>query len=222
MVDRAATCDPNIMVDLREQALLKSVSGRRGEVLVDRDLAHDLADIRRARNGDQYAFGRLIDRYERRVSTILWRFSRDPEAHQDLVQETFIEAYQSLPTFRGKAPFEHWLARIATRVGYRYWKRQQRERVLEVVPIEEWDRLADEQQLMEVTPEDAASLLERLLVHLQPRDRLVLTLRYIDGLSPRETAHRTGWSETMVNVQAWRARRKLQALLEQARKERGQ
>lgn len=188
----------------------EAMAGRRG--------GPDLEDVRRSLDGDKHAYGRLIDRHERRMSSLLWRFSRDPEVHKDLLQEVFIEAYQSLRTYRAQAPFEHWLTRIAMRVGYRYWKRQERERTIETVPIDEWDNLPDE-QVDDITPDDAADLLQRLLVSLPARDRLVLTLRYIEGLSVAETAERTGWSRTMVNVQAWRARRKLRALFHKAREE---
>ena len=50
-------------------------------------------------------------------------FSRQPAVAEEMVQDVFVEAYLSLRGFRGSAPFAHWLQKIATRVGYRYWKR---------------------------------------------------------------------------------------------------
>jgi DNA-directed RNA polymerase specialized sigma24 family protein len=61
-------------------------------------------------------------------------------------------------------------------------------------------------------PPSAADILFRLLRELPPRDRLVLTLRYIEECSLKETAERTGWTETMVKVQSWRAKKKLKSL----------
>ena len=59
-------------------------------------------------------------------------------------------------------------------------------------------------------------MLHGLLEELPPRDRLVLTLRYLEELSVEETAERTGWSRAMVKVQAWRAREKLKRLFAKA------
>lgn len=184
-------------------------------------LQADLDDIRRWRSGDSEAYRRLVERHQRQVSAIMWRFSRDPDTHQDLVQDVFVEAYESLPTYRGKAPFAHWLARIATRVGYRYWKRQKRERAIRAAPLEEWHRVAEE-SVAEMSPERAAEVVHRLLEQLPPRDRLVLTMRYLEQHSVEKTSKLTGWSQTMVKVQTWRARQKLRKLLEKAREEAGQ
>jgi len=181
----------------------------------------DMQDIRRCQHGDAEAYRRLVERHQQQVSAIMWRFSRDPDTHQDLVQDAFVEAYQNLHTYRGDAPFAHWLARIATRVGFRHWNRQKRERAIRTVPLEEWHQIA-EPDIEEMPAQEAAQLVHQLLALLPPRDRLVLTLRYLDGHNVEETAHLTGWSQSMVKVQTWRARKKLRKLLEKARQEAGQ
>ncbi|MBM3498374.1 MAG: RNA polymerase sigma factor [Armatimonadetes bacterium] len=180
---------------------------------IDRGAAADLRTIRQVLGGDGNAYRDLIDRHQRRVSGMMWRFSRDREVHEELVQEVFVQAYESLRNYRAHAPFEHWLARIATRVGYRHWKREKR--VPETVPIEEWRDWPDDSEEAPA-PEEAGARLHALLSQLPPRDRLVLTLRYVEERSVEHTAELTGWSETMVKVQAWRARRKLKALFERA------
>lgn len=174
----------------------------------------DLEDVRRCLQGDGDAYRRLIDRHQGRISAMMWRFSRDPETHADLVQDVFVEAYRSLSGYRGTAPFEHWLSRIATHVGYQHWKRQKREGALQTVPLEDWHELP-EAPPEEMDPTEAADVLHRLLEQLPPRDRLVLTLRYVEDRSVEETAAVTGWSQTMVKVQTWRAKRKLKALFEE-------
>jgi len=177
----------------------------------------DLRDVRRCLSGDGEAYRRLVARHQQRISGIMWRFSRDPDTHEDLVQDVFVEAYQSLGTYGARAPFSHWLARIATRVGYRHWKRERREGTIETVPLSEWDAVL-EQPADDVGPAEAAELLHGLLAQLPPRDRLVLTLRYVEEHSVARTAELTGWSKAMVKVQAWRARSKLRKLFEKATK----
>jgi len=177
----------------------------------------DADDIEQTRHGDPDAYQRLVERHQEHVGRILWRFSRDRGVHEELVQDVFVEVYLSLGTYSGKAPFEHWLARIATRVGYRYWKEKARQRQSEPFRVEEWDQVSGDEDVLETLESDqAAALLHRLLEQLPPRDRLVLTLRYLEECDVAETARRTGWSKAMVKVQTLRARNKLRKRIEQS------
>ncbi len=173
----------------------------------------DLEDIRLTLAGDGTAYARLMERHQEKVAIRMWRFTRNTSAHRELVQDVFVETYTSLRTYKAKAPFEHWLAKISTAVGYRYWRRKTRERLNLMIPIEDWDQVF----VMEpdsLDPERAARILHTLMEQLPPRDRLVLMLRYIENRSTEETAELTGWTQTMVKVQAWRARSKLKRLFE--------
>jgi len=180
-------------------------------------LAAELEDVRLSRRGDSDAYTRLIQQHQTLVSRILWRFSRDRLVHEELVQDVFVEAYLSLSGYREKAPFGHWLSRIATRVGYRYWKQRARRGEMESFSLAEWDQLPHKSP-DEMDPGQAADLLHRLLAQLRPRDRLVLTLRYLEGCDVAETAQRTGWTKSMVKVQSGRARKRLEKLFAQAGK----
>lgn len=182
------------------------------------DAISEIEDVRRSRQGDSDAYRRLVERHQGHIAGIMWRFSRDLRVHEELVQDVFVEAYMSLAGYRRKAPFAHWLARIATRVGYHYWKKQARLRETEVFTLEEWDSIPDE-PVEKMDPSQAAALVHRLLARLRPRDRLVLTLRYLEGCDVAETARRTGWTRTMVKVQTLRARKKLEDLLAQTSEE---
>ncbi len=181
-------------------------------------LAAELEDVHLSRRGDSNAYTRLIKQHQSHVSRILWRFSRDHLVHEELVQDVFVEAYLSLGSYREKSPFGHWLSRIATRIGYRYWKQIARRHETESFSLAEWDQLPDESP-DEMDPGRAADLLHRLLAQLRPRDRLVLTLRYLEGCDVAETARRTGWTRSMVKVQSLRARKRLEKLFAQAGKE---
>ncbi|MHC4295904.1 MAG: RNA polymerase sigma factor [Planctomycetota bacterium] len=183
--------------------------------------AAELEDVRQSRQGDSDAYRCLIERNQEHVGRMLWRFSRDRTVHEELVQDVFVEAYMSLRSYRGKAPFAHWLSRIATRVGYRHWRQMARRHKTENFSLQEWDRIAEPEEPApeETDPATAASLVHRLLAQLPPRDRLVLTLRYLEGCNVAETAHRTGWTKAMVKVQSLRARKKLEKLLAQTGKE---
>ncbi|MHC4555475.1 MAG: RNA polymerase sigma factor, partial [Planctomycetota bacterium] len=62
----------------------------------------DCGDIRQAQNGDQDAFRRIMERYQPHVSKLLWRFTRDKNSHEELVQESFVQAYLSLHTYKAR------------------------------------------------------------------------------------------------------------------------
>ena len=173
----------------------------------------DGSDIRASLGGDEEAFSRLMTRYQPLVYRQMWRFSRDPNTLDDLVQEVFIEVFRSLHGYKAKAPFLHWLRRIATRTGYRFWKRNARtQRVRDEL---EQHRFELPSTAANVSASEAEESLYQLLELLTPRDRLVLTLIYFEDCSAAEAAKRLGWSATMVRVQAHRARGKLKRILEE-------
>jgi RNA polymerase sigma-70 factor, ECF subfamily len=175
-------------------------AGSAGEGAVDLDAQ----DVPRARRGDDQAFEHIVRRYQHDVSLRLRKFSRDPLVHEELVQETFVQAFLGLRGYRGDAPLIHWLHRIAVRVGYRFW-REQRSRPVHAT--------LDAHTLPAPTPRERVQL-DHVLERLSPRDRLVLTLMHLEDRSVEETAALTGWSQPMVKVQAYRARRRLRTLME--------
>jgi RNA polymerase sigma-70 factor (ECF subfamily) len=174
----------------------------------------DQGDIAASLNGDGEAYARVVRHYQDQVAAQMWRFTRDPAVLEELLQDVFVEAYLSLRGFRGRAPFLHWLRRVATRVGYRYWKSQVRKRDREEVLRETSLNLATAPE--DPTPSEAAEALYGLLARLPPPDRLVLTLFYFAECDTNEIASRTGWNRTLVKVRLHRARKKLKALLNEA------
>ncbi len=174
-------------------------------------LAADIEDIEKTLQGQGDAYARLVARYQGEIGQWLWRFSRDRTVWEELVQSVFVEAYLHLGRFRREAPFLHWLRKIATRVGYHHWQLQARQRRRNVQSLEIDPAMAmPEQDVSE--QQDEVAMLHVLLNRLPPRDRLVLTLLHIEERSVAETAQLVGWSQVMVKVQAFRARKKLRDL----------
>jgi RNA polymerase sigma-70 factor (ECF subfamily) len=171
----------------------------------------DVHDIQAAKQGDDQAYRRIIERHQQAVAKRLWRFTRDRLVLEELVQETFVQAWQSLHTYRQQAPFRHWLMRIATRAGYRYWKQQWKFASLD---DEAAQRLQAGVNVDEASTEDAAEFVHHLLSQLPPRDRMILTLSYLEGQTHQQIAEQTGWSVVMVKVQAHRARAKFRKFAE--------
>jgi len=180
----------------------------------------DLVDIRAILNGDSERYARIIARYQNTVGDYMWRFSRIPAKRDQLVHDVFVDAYLGLAKFRGEAPLIHWLRKIATRVGYRYWSQQAKEIARGETSIEPYHgELA--QVTLRHSSDERTELLHQAMECLKPRDRLTLVLIYFEQLSIREAAEALGWSETLVRVQAHRARRRLEKLMNMLAKESG-
>ena len=173
----------------------------------------DRLDIQASCDGDQEAFRRLVERHENQVAGLLWRFTRDRNTLEELVQETFVQAYFSLPNFRHEGSFAGWLSRIATRVGYRFWKKQARANVY--YSIQDADLIEQPEAIDDVDPAAAGRIIHWLLDQLRQPDRLVLTLMYFEGHSTEEIAQQMGWNRAMVKMRAYRARKKLRAIAEE-------
>lgn len=174
----------------------------------------DWSDVTASVRGDDEAYGRLVKRYEKPITGLLWRFTRDPAQCEELVQQVFVEAYFSLKTYRGDAPLLHWLRKIATRTGYRFWRERAKEPQETSLP--EFDVLEEIEAVDEdrIDPAEAAAVLHSLLDRLPPDDRLVLTLMYFEDCGTKEIAERVGWTRAKVKTQALRARRKMKEIAE--------
>ena len=173
--------------------------------------AREQEEIRACQGGDHDAYEILVRRYQQQIGNLLWRFTHDPGEHEDLVHLAFVEAWVSIAKFRGDGTFAAWLSTIATRVGYAFWKKKAKDRKRNEVSM---DGVAEPSQEANSTLENEFEPLEQALAQLSPRDRLVLTLLYLEEHTVAETSELTGWSQSMVKVQAHRARGRLKKLLD--------
>ena len=167
-------------------------------------------------------FAELVRRHQSRVFAILHRYERDAQKVEDLAQETFLKAWRALGQFDGRAPFEHWLARIAARVALdhlRKEKRRQNEIGLPELGDDALDWLRSDDEKNELDVRSAAELLELAMRELSPADRMVITMQELEGRSVKEIAVAMGASGVAVRVRAMRARSKLRQALEKMAKE---
>ena len=195
-------------------AMVDSAAADRDESQMETE--SDSTLVTAAVKGDGDAFRRIVEVHQKAIALQMRRFSRDARVVEELTHDVFVEAYTSLPSYRGRSPLMHWLRRIAVRVGYRYWK--QRARFVEqAMPFSELGESLERLSAgATVTPNEAGDILGDLLASLSPRDRLVLTLLYWDGCTVDEAAALSGWSRTMVKVQAHRARGRLRKLIRES------
>jgi RNA polymerase sigma-70 factor (ECF subfamily) len=163
----------------------------------------------RAARGDRDAFEQLVHRFQRRIYGFAYRYIRDADEAQDLVQEIFLRLYRKLGRFDPHRPFEPWLWRVAANVCANYLdKRVPRPAALE--GDDSGGGTAAPPALLEETRLGAA------LSRLPPNYRLVLVLHYQADMPLAEIAGTLGLSEMTVKSRLYRARTHLQhALLRQ-------
>jgi RNA polymerase sigma-70 factor, ECF subfamily len=168
--------------------------------------------IAKVRAGDTAAFELLVARYQPRIFGVVRRYARREADVQDVVQEIFVKTFQKLDSFRGDAPFEHWLMRLAVRTCYDFLRQHQRNREHNMSDLGDGEHEPEILERSSSEPKEtdrtiaARELVERVLSQLSPAARLVITLLEIEEHSVKEIAQLTGWSETLVKVRAFRAR----------------
>ncbi len=157
--------------------------------------------VERARQGDTEAFGRLVDRYHRRVYGIVYRMCGADDA-EDLTQDIFLKALAALRSFQfqGNASFRTWLYRIAVNASINELRRRKRRRAAEGPSLDapvstedgEVERdLADEYDLApaaEVERSEMQRTVRDVLARMRPQHRLVLTLIDLESMEYREAA----------------------------------
>ncbi|MCK5572947.1 MAG: RNA polymerase sigma factor [Bacteroidetes bacterium] len=170
--------------------------------------------VRKAQEGDHRAYRDLVERHMREVYDVAHSFVRDHDAAEDIVQEAFVRAYNSIRTFRGEAQFGTWLYRIVVNISLNRVKTERRKAEREI-PILSAESIASPQE----EPGQRAELqahLERALHELPTLQRAVVILRHLDGLSTREVSSILQCSEGTVKTHLFRGmekmRRKLQFL----------
>ena len=168
--------------------------------------------------GDSASFEPLIRKYQPRVFATARRYARRESEVEDIVQEVFIKAFQKLRGFRGEAPFEHWLMRLAVRTCYDFLRAHQRNRETPFTelsqPETDWlDQFVVDPGAADESAEAARQLVRRILARLSPSARLVITLLEIEERSVKEIAEITGWSVPLVKVRAFRARAEMRKVL---------
>jgi RNA polymerase sigma-70 factor (ECF subfamily) len=177
-----------------------------------------------ALKGDAASFEPLVEKYSPRVFATARRYARRESEVEDIVQEVWLKAYEKLGSFRGEAPFEHWLMRLAVRICYDFLRGHQRNRETAfselTEPEDDWlDRFVSQPDGAGEKADAARLLVERVLEQLSPAARLVITLLEIEERSVKEIAQLTGWSVPLVKVRAFRARAEMKKILSRIAKD---
>jgi RNA polymerase sigma-70 factor (ECF subfamily) len=171
--------------------------------------------IERARAGDAAAFNELVLAYRKRILGTISRLIGRPEDVEDVGQEVFVRLYYSLDQLRTPEVFEPWLYRLTVNASYDYLRRAKRRSESRMADLSEQqvlmaDSLAggrqedDERQKSQVR-----EFMDALFRHVSEEDRLLLTLKEVEGLSLRELEQIYNVNENALKVRLFRARQRV-------------
>jgi RNA polymerase sigma-70 factor (ECF subfamily) len=181
----------------------------------------DLSLVRRSLAGDEGAFRRLVEKYQRAVYNIAWRMVRNEEDAWDLVQEIFLRVYRGLASYDQKRPFSTWLYRVASNLCIDHLRRR-RLQTVSIHPREEGRERSEDLALADPGPlpdrlheiHRLAERVDALLERLSPMYRVILHLRYREQLSYEELAEVLEIPLGTVKARLHRAHETLRRLLQ--------
>jgi RNA polymerase sigma-70 factor, ECF subfamily len=185
--------------------------------------------VARARKGDTRAFGDLVRKYEGKIFRLAQHVTQNREDAEDVLQETFLKAYEHLDQFQGNSKFYTWIVRIAVNQALMKLRRRKTDKSVsldEAIDTGE-DTVVREVAAWDPDPEQRYSqdelhdILESAVQSLAPPYRSVFLLRDVEDLSTEETAEVLNLSVPAVKSRLLRARLQLREKLTRLFKRKG-
>jgi RNA polymerase sigma-70 factor (ECF subfamily) len=189
----------------------------------------DATLVAQTREGDARAFSELIKRYEGKVFRLAQHVTQNREDAEDVLQETFLKAYEHLDQFRGDSKFYTWIVRIAVNQALMKLRRRKSDKSVSldetidtgedtiVREVAAWDEDPEQQ----FSREELGGILDSAVQSLEPIYRSVFVLRDIEDLSTEETAEALDLSIPAVKSRLLRARLQLREKLTRYFKRKG-
>jgi len=166
--------------------------------------------------GDTRAFGELVERYQAFVFTIVIRIVKVREEAEEVAQDSFIKAFQSLASYRGESKFSSWLYSIAYRKGLDAIRKNKKYSSLELIEeITEGDCSVIENALSYIEDQERKEVIQKCILKLPEQEAVIISLFYFEEQSIKEIAEITQLTEDNIKVKLYRSRKKLFTLLKQ-------
>jgi RNA polymerase sigma-70 factor (ECF subfamily) len=171
--------------------------------------------IEKAQAGDSAAFNQMVLAYRKRILGTISRLIGRPEDVEDVAQEVFVRLYYSLDQLRTPEVFEPWLYRLTVNASYDYLRRAKRRNESRMADLSEQqvlkaDSLAGGRQEDEERQRGSVrDFVDALFRHVSEEDRLLLTLKEVEGLSLKELESVYRVNENALKVRLFRARQRV-------------
>ncbi len=176
-----------------------------------------------SKRGDQDAFAQLVQRYQRRIFNLAFRILQQYDEASEITQETFLAAWQGLPSFRGDARFPTWLYRIAYNCSLKQLEQRKRERALQAaIQAEQLLQHTGGSEYADAALEarERQSMVHEQLASLPAKYRVVLVLRHLQEMTYEEIAETLTMPIGTIKTHLFRARNLLKERLEAFERER--
>jgi RNA polymerase sigma-70 factor, ECF subfamily len=170
-----------------------------------------------SKKGDQDAFAQLVQKHQRRVFNLVFRMLQQYEEANEVTQETFLAAWQGIPSFRGDARFSTWLYRIAYNCALKQLEQRKRDKELQVVvQAEQIAASIGQEQRVDAALETHArqTMVQEQLSQLPAKYRIVLILRHLQEMTYEEMAQILTMPIGTIKTHLFRARNLLKERLE--------
>jgi RNA polymerase sigma-70 factor, ECF subfamily len=178
------------------------------------NVTEELELVRAAIDGNKRAFSEIVTRYRKMVARTVKGMLGDSVFAEDIGQEVFIKLYNSLSEFRGESRLSTYIQRIAVNMTLNEIKRRKRFFSMfsqkgnsDMYQIEVPDRDTHERS-------EASEIVNKALEALDPKFRIIVTMRMLQGYSTKETAEILGLPLGTVLSRLSRAQEQLKAILE--------
>lgn len=168
----------------------------------------DVADAARVIAGDVAAFEGIVRRWQRRLISLAWRFSRDRSTAEDMAQEVFVKVFRSLARFRGDSAFSTWLIAIALNT-YRSRISSEGQPLLSLDPARAFG--TEPGVLQGLQQREREEALRRAVLALPQRYREAVVMYYFEERDLAETARILGVPEGTVKARLHRGRELLRS-----------
>ena len=185
--------------------------------------------LAKAREGDSAAFSELVNQYSRKIYRLAKHITQNDSEAEDVLQETFLKAFEHLGDFQGQSKFYTWIVRIAVNESLMKLRKRKSDRTVPLdEPIETGEDTVvreiavwDENPEQQYSREEIGGILDEAIQSLKPTFRTVFVLRDIEELSIEETAEALGLSISAVKSRLLRARLQLREKLTRLFKRKG-
>jgi RNA polymerase sigma-70 factor (ECF subfamily) len=173
--------------------------------------------VEAARQGNQQAFGELVERYQRRLVRVIHQLVHNLDLAEDLAQDTFLKVYQRLDQFDPSRRFGPWLFQVGVNHTLDHLRKQKRRGWWMLFSEAGEDRPTDPAVSDPRLNLDLAQEVDQTLAELPEKDRVVLVLREMENMSTSEIAAILGRKEATVRWRLAEARQKFEQIWTQRR-----
>jgi RNA polymerase sigma-70 factor (ECF subfamily) len=191
-------------------------SKARAKTRVDHRNSEEAALVRRVQAGDELAFREVVERYQAKIFSIIFGILRNHNDAEDIAQQVFSKVYFSIRNFDFRSSLLTWIYKITVNECFDYLRKRKVRKLVyesdmsedEVRRVENSEPAVDRQIPMDATLA-RRDYIVKLLGRVSEEERMLLTLKEVEGFSVEELAAQTGMNENTIKVKLFRARQKL-------------